>query len=194
MDLKRGLSAGQLAAIAGESFYPVVFVWLDWPDAVVRCHSAVGTLTWGGYDWTGVGDAGQVGVPEEVVDIVASAATVGLIKSPTDLEALLDDVIRNRSGAIYMGWLDARPGTTGAALIGTPIEIFSGYMDGREASVERIEEGYFHGMQIQLGSGPSVRADASVFHSDEDQRRLHPADTAGQHLLFALAKVERMIW
>ena len=128
--LSRGLPDALLAALSGPVFHPVIFAWLDWPGAPVRAHGATGVLHWGGQDWQGLGGVGGISLPGEDLGGIATAeAEVTLVAGPDAFDAYLDDRIRNRAAAIWIGCLAARPGTPGAALVSEPVAVFHGTMD-----------------------------------------------------------------
>jgi hypothetical protein len=195
--LTRGVPAGMATALAsGGAIYPVLFVWLDWPGATLRAHTGRGTITWGGYDWAGVGPFGSVGVPGETGGSMAAAeAQVSLVADPAALDAYLDDVIRNRPGAIYLGCLTTRPGEGAAdVLLADPVVLFEGLMDGLMIEVEPTAEGVSQRAVVSLVTGPGARSDAAVYHSDQDQARKYPGDTAGRQLVLAYAQAQKFLW
>lgn len=177
--LSRGVSAAFLAALNG-IWHPVVLVYLDWPGSVVRYHSNAGTITWDGADWFGVGNFSRISHPGEGVGMMAERVVLTVVGGT---EEQLDDseqMVRNRDGAIYIGATTTRGGTT---LVGSPHEVWTGYMDAMRFTMAASDGGVEHAIQLDLGSGPSARAVASVFHSFEDQDAKHPGDTAGRWLI-----------
>lgn len=201
MILRRGIAPEMLGALAGPS-YPVLFAYLDWPGGEVRAHSGVGTITWGGQDWTGVGTVGQVEVPEEAPGVAAHEAVLSLAGVPADLDGYADDQIRNRTVGLWIGILAGRPGGhdgaqaagSGSTLIGTPVELFAGTMDGLSMTDSASDEGVEHQVQVMVATGIEARSGASIRHSDEDQRRAYPSDTAGRLVIMAIANSQRMTW
>ncbi|WP_406735897.1 hypothetical protein [Thioclava sp. GXIMD4215] len=196
MELTRGCPAAMLDAIAGPVFYPVVFVYLDWPDAPVRAHSGTGPLIWGGHEWQGVGQWGTITAPAEVSgSMVATEATVTLVAGPEDFDAFIDAAIRNREGAIYIGCLADRPGTAGGAtLLADPVAIFYGTMDAMSMTIEPTDEGIQSSMSITLATGPGARSAATVYHSEQDQARAYPGDTAGRMTALAMSRAQVLTW
>jgi hypothetical protein len=193
--LTRGVPPAMQVALAGV-VHPVLFVWLDWPGGAVRAHSGIGVITWGGFDWQGVGNFGGVTTPEEFGgSMVATEASVTLMASPEDLDAYLDDQIRNREGAIYMGLLAARPGEPGGGtLISDPVPVFYGTMDALSLSFEPTDTGVTSRASVTLVTGPGARSAATVTHSDPDQRRQFPADTAGRLVVLSYARAQSFTW
>lgn len=193
MALIRDISTANYAAMQ-KTFFPVVFVYIDWPSAPIRAHSNVGTITWGGEDWLGVGNLGSVEVPEEA-GLVPESAVVSLLGRIEDiLDAMGVDVslLRNRDAEIFIGFTTT-PG--GAVLIDDPLSLFSGYVDTRNAPSQQGENGIQISMRLGLGSGPSARAAAKIVHSQESQDVDYPGDTIFRHLVHADSRREnRQVW
>lgn len=201
MELRRGVDPTLLSAL-WRGGYPILFAWLDWPDAPVRAHTGVGPIPWGGQTWQGVGMVGNIQIPEEGAEIAAVEAILSLAGVPADLDGYADDTIRNRSMALYIGAVQGRPGghdgkqTTGpgSTLVGTPTQLFSGIMDILTLTASGTDEGVEHEAQVTVLTGQEARSMASLAHSDEDQRRKYPSDTAGRHTILAYAKAQRLTW
>ena len=202
MDLKRNTSSAMMTALSGV-FHPVFFAHLDWPLVPVYAHSGVGTIAWGGHNWTGVGPLGNVEIPPETVGgVVASEAILSLVGVPADLDGMIDDPIRARGVSMSLGVVAGRPGghdgkqTTGAGvtLVADPVEVFAGTMDGLDLDASMSEGAVNHEARVTVITGPSARSMASITHSDEDQRRRHPTDTAGRLVILAFAKAQKLIW
>lgn len=201
MELRRGVDPATLAAFR-QGGYPVLFAWLDWPDDPVWAHSGVGPITWGGKTWKGVGMVGNVQIPEEGAEIAAVEAVLALAGVAADLDGYADDTIRNRSMALHIGAVKGRPGghdgkqTTGQgnALVGQPIQLFSGIMDMLTLTASGSDTGVEHEAQVTVLTGQEARSMASISHSDEDQRRQYPTDTAGRLTQMAYARAQRLTW
>lgn len=194
--LTRGLPSAMITAMAGP-FYPLVFVYLDWPGGAVRVHSGVGSITWGGFTWLGVGDFGSLAVPDEAGSMVATEATLALVAPAAQLDGYLDDAIRNRTGEVYLGFVAGRPGTSGGTTLlwVTPITIFSGAMDGLSVSIEpQGVKGYATQASLTLRTGPGARSGATIYHTEADQRSRYPSDTAGRMVVLAQANAKTLTW
>ena len=59
-------------------FNYVVFVELSFPSGTVRVHNSVGTLSFGGNDYEGVGAFGSISAMEETMDLVDNPVQIGL--------------------------------------------------------------------------------------------------------------------
>ncbi|MFB2530718.1 hypothetical protein ACEYYA_00955 [Paracoccus sp. p3-h83] len=201
MALTRGVPAPMLAALSGV-IHPVILVWIDWPGAPVRAHSGVGTITALGQSWSGVGPLGGVDVPPESAGIAAVEAGLTLAQVPADLDGLIDDQIRGRSVALYLGALAGRPGGASGAdtagqgntLIAAPVLLFSGLAGQLALTASAAGVQVTHDAHLSVITGQEARSGAAVHHSDEDQRRRYPADTAGRLVIMAIARAQKMTW
>lgn len=194
MILRRGVDNGLLAALS-QGGYPVLFVYLDWPGTAVYAHSGVGSITWGGQMWLGVGTLGNITIPEEGSEIAVSEAVLALAGVPADLDGMVDDNVRNRTAEIYLGAVMSRPGSDGGNdLIGVPVQLFSGIMDGINMSDSATDEGVDHAVNIPIITGVEARSSATIHHSNEDQRRTYPNDTAGRLVILSYAKAQKLTW
>lgn len=202
MELKRGVDADVLTALE-EPAFPILMVHLDWPDAPAWAHTGVGVIEWDGNDWLGVGPVGGISIPAEAVGGVVSAeAVLSLVGVPADLDGMSDDAIRGRSVDVYIAFVEGRPGGASGAetagpgntLIGDPVALFSGTMGGLDLDAKDTGSGVEHTAAVPVDTGPSARSMATVYHSDEDQKRQHPTDTAGRLVIMAMANAEKLRW
>lgn len=191
MGLIRDVPPEMMAAIRRPGFCPVAFVYLDWPDEPVRAHSSVGQIVIAGQIWHGVGAFGAIDVPAETGGLVAARSGLTLLGVPPATLERLEDPVRDRDGEIHFG-VATKAG--GNQLVSPPISMFTGYVDAMSYQMQ-LEDGTLkHAVQIELGSGPSARSAASVVHSPEDQKRRHPEDTCGRHLIGIEAVTGTMSW
>jgi hypothetical protein len=191
MALTRGLDPAFAAALRSDVFHPVTLVDLDWPAGRIRAHSGAGVIVWGGHDWMGVGDFGSITTPAETTGAAANRATLTLVGLPADVLGEALGTARNRPATIYAG---ATTSAGGAVLVGAPVDVFAGYVDATRFVLEREGAGVTHGVQVDLGSGPSARAAATVHHSAEDQAAKFPGDTAGRWLINSERRQAAMRW
>ena len=199
MGLTRGAPAALIAALAGH-FHPVVLMVADWPDQVVRLHSGVGDLTWGGnvYSGTSITRDGKLisllrpDLPAEEGGLATGDASVRVAGPLDAIRAEKGVALRNRSFRVYFGATTERAGTT---LVSDPVEIFAGYFAGRSCSFSGGAEAFLHDMILQLGIGPAARARASITHGYEDQIAAYPGDTAGRQVQNALKRARNpSVW
>lgn len=202
MDLRRGISPATIDAIS-RPFNAILMAHLDWPDAPVYAHTGVGPITWGGNTFRGVGPLGGVDIPPEAMGgIVAVEAILSLVGVPADLDGLADDNIRGRMVRVWFACVAGRPGGRDGAqigglgnmLIGEPVPLFSGTMDGLSLDAQDNGMGVDHSASLSVSTGPGARSVASLEHSDEDQRKKHAGDTAGRLVILAWANAQRTQW
>jgi hypothetical protein len=100
-------------------------VELAFPSGTVRVHNSVGTLSFGGNDYFGVGAFGSISPMEESIDLVDNPVTVNLSSITQEIiDAIKTDNIFGRDADIYLGALNADD-----ELEGTPTNWISGYME-----------------------------------------------------------------
>lgn len=166
--MSRGLSAGNLAAIALPHIRPIVFVKFEFDGGTEYVHNAVGTFTWGSQTWTGIGAVGQISALEEGLDLSPFGVTMQLNALNPDLMAIATgEEVFNRRVTIYIGYLDEN-----GALVADPQERWSGYMDHVS-----IRLGGEDGIMLQCENDFRFfdRANGSLF-TDEDQQRRFGGD------------------
>lgn len=189
--VNRVIHTDTLAAIAAGGFFPIVMVSLDWPDGPVYAHSNVGDISWNGQTWRGLGHFGRISTPEEQLGIAQSTAILELVGAPDEIDDYLEADIRGRMGEVFFGVVTERMGNQ---FIGEPWSDFTGYMDAMTDSITSDNGDILRTLSIALANGPSQRKFTSVFHTDEDQRRLYPDDTAGRLVINAEERLRGLTW
>ena len=125
--MSRGLSTAIVNALKDDVVRPVTFARLDFSSSTLYLHDSIGTFTWGGNDWLGVGDFGSVSAIEEGTDISPYSITLtlsGLDSTIADIGSAGTEDYYLRDVDIYLGLLDEDE-----ALIEDPSPIWSGFMD-----------------------------------------------------------------
>jgi hypothetical protein len=189
--LKRNIDPATLTALSRTPFYPVILVYLDWPDSPLYLHSNVGDISYDGKTWQGIGNFGGLQLPGEEVGLLSQPALARLIGVPQELDDFLEAPIRDREGEILFGVTTERAGNV---LIGAPFSIFIGYMDALRDIVEAADGTLRRDIVLSLASGPSQRAFTDLFHTYEDQITAHPGDTGGRLFQNAEAEREKLTW
>lgn len=199
--MRRGVDPVLLSSLE-RGGYPIVLVHLDWPGVAAYGHSGVGDVVWNGHVWHGVGPAASIDIPAEAAEIAAAEAVLSLAGVRADLDGYANDVIRNRAVAVYLGAVAGRPGGDdgsevsgpGSTLVGVPTLLFSGTMDGLTLIDAAEDGGVRHDVRLSIATGQEARSMASIYHSDEDQRRTYPGDTAGRLVILAYARAQKFTW
>tara|TARA_R110000823_G_scaffold253162_1_gene375700 strand:- start:62 stop:712 length:651 start_codon:yes stop_codon:yes gene_type:complete len=123
--MSRAFGAASAAAFIEPNVSVITFVMLDFASGIVRVHNSLGTYTWGGEDWVGVGSLGTVSQLEEGADVSPYGITLTL----SALDAVVSGAALNedyfmRPVEIYIGALSADD-----VLLNTPLQMWAGHMD-----------------------------------------------------------------
>lgn len=122
--MARELDGTYAGGLSAPVIMPIRLVMLTFASMVKYVWSGVGTLSWNGNDFGGVGSLGQVGTITEGVNVEANGTTVSLSGiDPTLLSECLTDIQIGAPARIWRGlW-------SNGALYGTPYQTFRGYVD-----------------------------------------------------------------
>lgn len=131
--MSRGLAANNLTEVNKDSIgVTVLFAELDFASGFVRVHSALGTITWGGFDWLGVGTLGTVSTVEESAELKKRTLVYTLTGVPNALiTTVFTETYQGRSAKLYIGFLDPNTGQ----LVATPELLDRGRMDASGITV-----------------------------------------------------------
>jgi len=123
--MSRGLPAAVNTALQSDFVQLVTFAELQFSAATQYVHDGLGTYTWGGHNWIGLGTLGSISAIEEGTEISPYSLTLTLsaLDSTMSASALTENYFM-RPVKIYLGLLDSSD-----ALISTPSQIWSGHMD-----------------------------------------------------------------
>lgn len=124
--MSRGLVTANSNAVTGQTLSPILFAELDFSGGMVYVHSAIGTITWGGNDWGGVGTLGAIEGLDEKSDLTRKTVTFRLTGIPnTLLSVLLAESYQGRAAKVYLGFFS----NTTYQLVADPHLLFTGKMD-----------------------------------------------------------------
>lgn len=123
--MSRSFSTAVKNALKSNTVRIVMFAELDFSSGILYVHDGIGTYTWGGEDWLGVGDFGSISSIEEGSEVSPYSINLTLSALDTTMAgaALTEDYFM-RDVTIYMGILDEDD-----ALIDTPVQVWAGFMD-----------------------------------------------------------------
>lgn len=123
--MTRDLDSATQTASTADAIHPVLFVDLAFDSAHVRFHSELGTLSFGGNDYTGTGRLASIGIVEEDTELARTPITLALSGIPNDiLSVVLSEHYQGRQATVYLGYLDAN-----RQLVADPGIIYRGLMD-----------------------------------------------------------------
>ena len=166
--MTRGLSAGNLTAIAAAHIRPIVFVAPEFDSGTLYLHNAVGNYVTLGQTWQGIGALFDMSPIEEGLDLSPFSVTLQLNALNADLMTLVQGQEPfNRRVTIYVGYLDEN-----GVLVADPQIRWRGLMDNFTVRLG-VENG------IALACESHLRffdkANGSLF-SDEHQQRRYSGD------------------
>lgn len=129
--MSRGFPSNVLTALSSDHVALVTFAKLEFPSGTLYLHNSLGTYTWGGNDWLGTGDLGEISQLEEGAQISPYKISLSLsgLDATISGAALTEDYYL-QPVTVYLGVLDAND-----ALIADPTIIWEGAMDQMELSV-----------------------------------------------------------
>ena len=129
--MSRGFPTAVANALSAGHVSLITFCKLAFPSGTIYVHNSIGTYTWGGQDWLGVGDFGEISSIEEGLDV-----------SPYKISLTLSGLDATISGA--EGGCQAEVGVACSMAAGALTEI----MGGSPVQVENAAE---IGMEHNLG-------------------------------------------
>jgi hypothetical protein len=129
--MSRGFPSNVLTALSSDHVALVTFAKLEFPSGTLYLHNSLGTYTWGGNDWLGTGDLGEISQLEEGAQISPYKISLSLsgLDATISGAALTEDYYL-QPVTVYLGVLDAND-----ALIADPTIVWEGAMDQMELSV-----------------------------------------------------------
>ena len=166
--MSRWESATNEAAAAQRSVSLVTMVDLQIPGDRLTAHDGIGSFTWGGLTWDGLGRYGSIDAIVETTDVIA--APVEMTLSGVDaglIDAGMDTAYHGQPARVYIAMFDAEAGT----LVDSP---------------ELLGEGRRDFMQYDIAEGQASikvrcehrlrRMPVTARYTDEDQRARFPTD------------------
>ena len=175
---ERTLDSDLKASAESSTFNYVIFVSLAFPSGTVRVHNSVGTISFGGNDYLGVGAFGSIDAIQETSDLVNSPVKLTLSSITQEIiDAIKTDDIANRDVDIYLGALNAD-----GELQGTPTNWISGYMEHATLSV-----GAQNGVMIQVQTrAAKLKQRNNKRFTIEDHQQDHAGDLFFEFLPYVI--------
>lgn len=165
----RWSSQANKTAAAATTVGLITFADLDIVGDRLRLHDNTGTISWGGFDWLGVGSFGGIESVDESLEVIAHP--VHLTLSGVDPQLITDAMTTQYNGravVLYVGLFDV----SSMALVATPEEVWSGYMDVMTVEFDQNKAIIDLTCEHRLRKLP-----ATSRYTDEDQRALFAGDT-----------------
>lgn len=148
-------------------------VALDFPSGIVRAHDGLGTLTFGGFDYLGVGTFGGIeDVAEELETISRGVKMTLAIRdtanvTPDLLTSAMTEAYQSRAATVYLCLINPDTG----ALVDTPETLWDGDMD---VMTFRAEDG---SAVLELTCEDELNREPRISrYTDQDQQRTYAGD------------------
>lgn len=167
--MSRGLTSTIKSAAAAATIYPAFLVEMDFSGGAVRVWTGMGSISWNGYTWLGVGDLGGISPISETSEVRANGISLTLsgVDSARVTDVLSEDY-RGRSCKVWLALLDSA-----GTVLADPDLRFSGVMD--QASIEDNGETCTITMAAESRLVDLQRSRERRL-TDEDQQNLFPGD------------------
>lgn len=178
MALERDIDPLLAAEWAKPFFHPIVLVRIDWPEDPVFAHSNRGEVSFDGELWQSAFGVGQLRLPEQTEGPSQRIAEIKLVGVPDDLQSYMTDEVRGVAVKIYLGAVTQRAGNV---LIGTPVEFFSGKIEGRGQDVEKQGKDRVRAVRIRATTGPSQKSFGQNLITLSSRQGAFPEDSLLRH-------------
>lgn len=123
--MSRSLTVGMLAEIQKNRLKPAVFVDCQFSSGHIYVWSGIGSVSWNGQTWVGLGKLGGISSLPETTEVRADGVQLSLSGIPSDLiNSVLTEIRQGKACNIYFGCLDDN-----GAVIADPFKSFSGRTD-----------------------------------------------------------------
>jgi len=123
--MARTLTAAQITEITAQNLRPALFCQLLFTSGWVYVWSGLGSISWNGQTWTGVGSFGMISSIPETSDLTAVGLKLALSGIPASLiTSALGEVRQGAPVTIYQGFL-----TPTGGVVSSPNNAWSGRMD-----------------------------------------------------------------
>ena len=123
--MSRDLNSEVVTALESDVVRPITMVHLDLGSSVIAVHSGLGTFSYGGVDYVGVGNLGAITEMMEAQSVAPTGVKMTLSGiSPEYVSLMVGQHYQGRPATIYIGLLDASH-----QLIADPILGFKGKVD-----------------------------------------------------------------
>jgi hypothetical protein len=157
----RDISTALQTAFSSQYFNPVLFVELTFSNETIYVWSGIGSTSWNGQTWAGVGGLLGISTPEDSSVVEAKGITVSLSGiDATLLPEALNEIQLGLPVIVYLGAL------SGGTPIATPVIAWSGRIDQPTFTIGRTDVSLDIACESRL-----VDVNVSV------ERRLSNADT-----------------
>ena len=165
--MTRFVSTTNQTAAEAASVRMFVAVALDFPSGFVRAHDGAGTINFGGNDYLGVGQFGQIEAVKETTSVVAQAAKLTLSGVDPTLLSTIGTGYQGRAATLYFGVVNQDTNT----VVATPEELWSGRIDTLIVSLAKSTA------SISLNCEPRLRREPRIArYTHQDMQLAYSGD------------------
>jgi hypothetical protein len=181
---ERSINAGLQSAAQSAEFGYIIFVALDFPSGYLYVHNGVGTYTFGGNDYLGVGAFGSIDTIEETTSLNSRPVNLTLSSITQEIiDAVKTDNVFGRDADIYVGAINSD-----GELLADPDNWWSGHMENIEVVL-----GQENAVKVRLQSRASrLRLRSNKRYTLEEQQRDHSGDLLFEFL--PSLKDAKVVW
>lgn len=176
------LSVDQQAATEKAVARVAYFLELQFSGGTSRLTNFNQTYTWGGYDWSGLGQVLSLGAVSEGESAEARPITVSITAAQAEWLAVAIGPVeeyRGRTAKLYMAPLD-----DGYKIIGTPVLAWRGTMDAVTIGIDGNEGG----VEIKCETSANALRRRPVIRMNPAQhKRIYPTETGFDYLTSLIA-------
>lgn len=167
--MSRELTAAMLAQVQADKLYPIVFYEGEFASDTIRLWTGIGSISWNGYTWTGLGNLIAISPIKETTGIEAVGFQVTITgESSANVSRALQACRQNKPGKLWLGAL-----TAAGAVVADPYQIRAGKFsqpivddNGQTTTIALIYED-------ELADLETPR---EIRYTSESQAQLYPTD------------------
>ena len=182
--MSRSLTTAMANASTADVVRPILLIDLAFSDGTVRYTTSDRDVVFNSNTYTATGQFASISAVEEGTELEANTITVGLNGIPSaNLSLALGQTYQNRTGTVYLGFLDSS-----YALIADPFIAFQGRMNSMDGTLGKTCT-----IQLQIQSRLVDWDKARIRrYTNEDQQEFFSGDKG---LEFVSEMVEKdLIW
>lgn len=173
--MSRDITAATETASSSDTVNAAYIVEMEFDAGTVRLWSGIGSLSWDGQSWDGVGELGGISSIQEEAGAVSTGISLELSFNDTDiLDDILNEDYQGRSVRVWLAFFD-----NSMAIVDDPVQVFGGLMDSAETSLGR------ESASVRLNCESWLRVlerKTSRMRTDQDQDRRYSGDRGFEHV------------
>lgn len=167
--MSRALTSGVASSIASQAVYPAFFVSCAFANETIHVWSGIGSITWNGQTWLGVGSLGGISPIGESSGVEAQGITLTLSGIDSQwLNDCMEHLTTSGKAQVYLALFNSA-----GAMIADPYPAYVGLMD--QPIIDLGAETVTISIAVENRLSDLNRARGGRL-TDQDQRQRHPND------------------